>query len=105
GVYKDFIPDKDASVVQLLKKYTSVIIGKQNMHEFAYGTTGDDSFFGPTKNPYNPNKITGGSSGGSACATALGLCSGSLGSDTSGSIRIPAAICGVVGMKPTFGKI
>src|SRR5699024_6979582 len=80
-------------------------IGKQNMHEVAYGTTGDDSFFGPTKNPYNPNKITGGSSGGSACATALGLCSGSLGSDTSGSIRIPAAICGVVGMKPTFGKI
>ncbi|GIN22037.1 amidase [Siminovitchia fordii] len=105
GAYKDFIPTEDAEVVKKIKATGSVLVGKQNTHELAYGTTGDDSFFGPMKNPYNTNKIAGGSSGGSASATAANLCWASLGTDTSGSVRIPSALCGVVGMKPTQGKI
>lgn len=105
GVFKDFIPDEDAEIFKKLKNKGFILIGKQNTHEFAYGTTGDDSYFGPSRNPYDASRITGGSSGGSANATALGLCWGAIGTDTSGSVRIPAALCGVVGMKPTFGKI
>ncbi|VEF49242.1 glutamyl-tRNA(Gln) amidotransferase subunit A [Bacillus freudenreichii] len=105
AVYNNFIPKEDATVVKILKESGSVIVGKQNTHELAYGTTGDDSYFGPMRNPYQPEKIAGGSSGGSASATAVQLCWGSLGTDTSGSIRIPSALCGIVGMKPTYGKI
>ncbi|WP_042143489.1 amidase [Paucisalibacillus sp. EB02] len=105
GVFQDFIPRKDAVVVSNLKSSGSIIIGKQNLHELAYGTTGDDSFYGPTKNPFHLQKIAGGSSSGSAASVAAGLCWGSVGTDTSGSIRIPASLCGVVGMKPTFGKL
>ena len=105
GVYKDFVPSEDASVIQSLKRTGAVIIGKTNTHELAYGTTGDDSYFGPIKNPYDRSKIAGGSSGGSAAAVAANLCAGALGTDTSGSIRIPASCCGIVGMKPTFGQI
>lgn len=105
GVYKDFVPVEDAAVAKRLKELGSVIIGKQNTHELAYGTTGGDSYFGPIRNPYDSSKIAGGSSGGSAAATAARLCWGAIGTDTSGSIRIPASICGVVGMKPTYGKI
>ena len=98
-------PDHSATVVLRLEEAGSVLIGKTNTHEFAYGPTGDRSFFGPTRNPHDTRRITGGSSGGSGAAVAANLCFGALGSDTGGSIRIPAALCGVVGMKPTFGRV
>lgn len=103
--FRDFVPDEDAAVAEKLREAGTVLLGKTNTHEFAYGPTGDRSFFGPTKNPHDPDRITGGSSGGSAAALATGLCYGAIGSDTGGSIRIPAALCGVVGMKPTFGRV
>jgi aspartyl-tRNA(Asn)/glutamyl-tRNA(Gln) amidotransferase subunit A len=105
GVYKDFIPDADAAVVQKLKQAGAVIIGKLNTHEFAYGSTGDISYFGAVRNPYDTSKMTGGSSSGSGAAVAAALCFGALGTDTGGSIRIPASACGIVGMKPTFGRV
>jgi aspartyl-tRNA(Asn)/glutamyl-tRNA(Gln) amidotransferase subunit A len=105
GVYKDFIPDVDAAVVQKLKQAGAVIIGKLNTHEFAYGSTGDVSYFGGVRNPYDTSKMTGGSSSGSGAAVAAALCFGALGTDTGGSIRIPASACGIVGMKPTFGRV
>lgn len=104
-MYKDFLPSYDATVVTKLQQAGAVIVGKLNTHEFAYGTTGDTSFFGPVHNPYNPAKITGGSSSGSGAAVAAHLCYGTLGTDTGGSIRVPASFCGVVGMKPTFGRV
>lgn len=104
-IYKDFIPDYDAEIVTRLRRAGAVIMGKVNMHEFAYGTTGDRSYFGPVRNPHDPSKITGGSSSGSGAAVAAGLAYGSIGSDTGGSIRIPASCCGIVGMKPTFGRV
>jgi aspartyl-tRNA(Asn)/glutamyl-tRNA(Gln) amidotransferase subunit A len=105
AIFKDFVPDHDAAVVERLKQAGAVIIGKQNTHQFAYGPTGDRSFFGPVRNPHNPSKMTGGSSSGSGAGVAAGLCYGAVGSDTGGSIRIPSAACGVVGMKPTFGRV
>ena len=99
------VPDHSATVVLKLEEAGSVLIGKTNTHEFAYGPTGDRSFFGPTRNPHDTTRITGGSSGGSGAAVAANLCYGALGSDTGGSIRIPAALCGGVGMKPTFGRV
>jgi aspartyl-tRNA(Asn)/glutamyl-tRNA(Gln) amidotransferase subunit A len=103
--FAEHVPDRSATVARRLEDAGSVLIGKTNTHEFAYGPTGDRSFFGPTRNPHDTGKITGGSSGGSGAAVAAGLCYGALGSDTGGSIRIPAALCGVVGMKPTFGRV
>ncbi len=103
--FTENIPDHNATVVEKLEKAGAIVIGKTNTHEFAYGPTGDRSYFGPTTNPYDPERITGGSSGGSGAAVATELCYGALGSDTGGSIRIPAALCGVVGMKPTFGRV
>jgi aspartyl-tRNA(Asn)/glutamyl-tRNA(Gln) amidotransferase subunit A len=103
--FAEHVPDHSATVARKLEDAGSVLIGKTNTHEFAYGPTGDRSFFGPTRNPHDTEKITGGSSGGSGAAVAAGLCYGALGSDTGGSIRIPAALCGVVGMKPTFGRV
>ena len=99
------VPDHSATVARRLEEAGSILIGKTNTHEFAYGPTGDRSFFGPTRNPHDTRRITGGSSGGSGAAVAADLCYGALGSDTGGSIRIPAALCGVVGMKPTFGRV
>lgn len=104
-VYERFVPDRDATVVRKLKQAGAIVIGKTNTHEFAYGPIGDRSHFGPTRNPYNPEKITGGSSGGSAAAVAAHLAAAALGTDTGGSIRIPSAACGIVGMKPTFGLV
>ncbi|MFC5590080.1 amidase [Sporosarcina soli] len=104
-VYKDYIPNFDAEVVTKLKGAGAILIGKLNMHAFAYGTTGDRSFFGPVKNPHNIQKITGGSSSGSGAAVASFQCYGSVGSDTGGSIRMPASMCGIIGMKPTFGRV
>jgi len=103
--FAEHVPDRSATVARQLEDAGSVLIGKTNTHEFAYGPTGDRSFFGPTRNPHDTEKITGGSSGGSGAAVAAGLCYGALGSDTGGSIRIPAALCGVVGMKATFGRV
>ena len=103
--FAEHVPDRSATVARKLENAESVLIGKTNTHEFAYGPTGDRSFFGPTRNPHDTGRITGGSSGGSGAAVAAGLCYGALGSDTGGSIRIPAALCGIVGMKPTFGRV
>jgi len=104
-IYEHFIPNKDATVVKRLKKAGAIIIGKTNTHQFAYGPTGDRSYYGAMRNPYNTEKMAGGSSRGSASAVATGLCSGALGTDTSGSIRIPSSFCGLVGMKPTDGLL
>ena len=105
ALYSGHVPDHSATVARKLEEAGSVLIGKTNTHEFAYGPTGDRSHFGATKNPHDTRKITGGSSGGSGAAVAANLCYGALGSDTGGSIRIPAALCGTVGMKPTFGRV
>jgi aspartyl-tRNA(Asn)/glutamyl-tRNA(Gln) amidotransferase subunit A len=96
---------EDAPLVKRLREAGAVIIGKCNLHEFALGTTNDESAFGPVRNPRDPRRSPGGSSGGSAAAVATDMCWASMGSDTGGSIRIPAAACGVVGLKPGFGEI
>jgi aspartyl-tRNA(Asn)/glutamyl-tRNA(Gln) amidotransferase subunit A len=103
--FEDYVPDYSATVVSKLEEAGAIIIGKTNTHEFAYGPTGDRSYFGPTRNPHDPARIPGGSSGGSGAAVAAGLCYAALGSDTAASVRVPAALCGVVGMKPTFGRV
>jgi aspartyl-tRNA(Asn)/glutamyl-tRNA(Gln) amidotransferase subunit A len=104
-ILRDFIPKEDAVAVAQLKDAGAVLLGKTNMHEFAYGVTCNNPHFGPVRNPWDLTRIPGGSSGGSAAAIAAGLCYGSIGTDTGGSIRIPAALCGVVGLKPTWGRI
>jgi aspartyl-tRNA(Asn)/glutamyl-tRNA(Gln) amidotransferase subunit A len=103
--FEDYVPDHSATVVSKLEEAGAILIGKTNTHEFAYGPTGDSSHFGPTRNPHDPDRIPGGSSGGSGAAVAASLCYAALGSDTAASIRVPAALCGVVGMKPTFGRV
>lgn len=100
--YKDRVASQDAAVVRALRSAGAIILGKTNTHEFAYGSTGDRSFFGPVKNPHQPDRVSGGSSSGSAAAVAAGLCQAALGTDTSASVRLPAALCGVVGLKPTY---
>jgi aspartyl-tRNA(Asn)/glutamyl-tRNA(Gln) amidotransferase subunit A len=95
----------DAHIVQKLRAAGAVILGKLNMHEIALGVTNENPLFGDCCNPWNPAHITGGSSGGSAAALAAGMIFGALGSDTGGSIRIPSALCGVVGLKPTYGRV
>jgi aspartyl-tRNA(Asn)/glutamyl-tRNA(Gln) amidotransferase subunit A len=99
------VPEQDAEVVIRLRAAGAVLLGKLNMHEFAYGGTSLVSGFGPVRNPWNRAYITGGSSGGSAAAVVGGLCYGALGTDTGGSIRLPAAFCGIVGLKPTYGRV
>ena len=104
-VLADFVPDRDATVARRLRHAGAVLLGKTNMHEFAYGVTSTNPHYGPARNPWDLARIPGGSSGGSAAALAAGLCFASIGSDTGGSIRIPAALCGIVGLKPTFGRV
>ena len=99
--YRDRVPAEDAELVRRLKLRGTVLLGKLNLHEFAFGMSGVVSAFGPVKNPWNRERITGGSSSGSAAAVAAGLCLAALGSDTAGSIRCPSALCGIVGHRPS----
>jgi len=104
-IFSDYIPGINATVVSRLLDSDAIIIGKTNLHEFASGVTNISSYFGPARNPHDPERVPGGSSGGSAISVAIGAALASLGTDTSGSIRIPAALCGVVGYKPSYGLI
>jgi aspartyl-tRNA(Asn)/glutamyl-tRNA(Gln) amidotransferase subunit A len=105
AVFDDRVPEQDAQVTRRLKEAGAVVIGKTNLHEFAMGGTSATSYFGPVRNPWALDRNPGGSSGGSAAAVSAGLCFGALGTDTGGSIRIPAAFCGIVGLKPTYGLV
>ncbi len=102
---KDRVPNENAEVVTILEQSGSILLGKNNMYEYAFGITSENPFFGDTVNPWNGQKTAGGSSSGSAAAVAANLSLGSIGTDTAGSIRVPAACCGVVGLKPTYNLI
>lgn len=105
-VLKDHVVSKEsATVVKRLEKAGAILLGKTNLHEFAYGATGENTHFGTVPNPYDESRLAGGSSSGSAAAVACGLAAAGLGTDTGGSVRVPAALCGLVGLKPTMGRV
>ena len=103
--FKDYVPERDALIVQRLRKAGAVIVGKTNLHEFAYGSTTQNPHYGPTRNPWDLTRIPSGSSGGAGASLAADMCVGAVGSDTGGSVRTPAAINGVTGLRPTMGSI
>jgi aspartyl-tRNA(Asn)/glutamyl-tRNA(Gln) amidotransferase subunit A len=103
--FQNRVAREDSEVVRRLKRAGAILLGKQNLHECAYGGSSLISRYGEVRNPWNPAHIAGGSSGGSAAAVAAGLCWGAIGTDTAGSVREPAALCGVVGLKPTYGRV
>ncbi|HEU4768943.1 MAG TPA: amidase [Pyrinomonadaceae bacterium] len=105
ALFAERVPNEDAEIVRRLKQAGAVLIGKQNMQEFAYGGTSTSSHFGPVHNPWDVDRIAGGSSGGSAAAVATAMCFAAIGTDTGGSIREPASFCGIVGLKPTYGRV
>lgn len=105
AVMKDNLARHDAEVTRRLRQAGAVFLGKLNLHEFAYGGSGLISYFGPVRNPWDTGRITGGSSSGGAAAVATGMCYAAIGTDTAGSIRLPAACCGIIGLKPSFGLV
>jgi aspartyl-tRNA(Asn)/glutamyl-tRNA(Gln) amidotransferase subunit A len=104
-ILRDFVPTEDATIVRRLASAGVILLGKNHLHECAYGVTSNNAHYGPARNPWAPDRIPGGSSGGSAVAIASGLCVAAVGTDTGGSLRNPASLCGVVGLKPTFGRV
>ena len=104
-IFDDFVPDYDSTIVARLKQAGTILLGKTNTQQFAYGITGENPDYGDMHNPWDTQRITGGSSGGSASAAASGQCTLTMGSDTGGSIRVPSALCGLAGLKPTYGRL
>jgi aspartyl-tRNA(Asn)/glutamyl-tRNA(Gln) amidotransferase subunit A len=104
-VLDDNVAQQDAEAVARMNRAGAIFLGKNNLHEFAYGATGENEIYGTPPNPYDATRLAGGSSSGSAAALGYGLCAAALGTDTGGSVRAPAALCGLVGFKPTFGRI
>jgi aspartyl-tRNA(Asn)/glutamyl-tRNA(Gln) amidotransferase subunit A len=104
-ILSEFIPKENSEVAARLADAGAILLGKTNMHEFAYGITSENPHYGPVHNPWALERISGGSSGGSAAALAMGMCFASVGTDTGGSVRVPASLCGIVGLKPTFGLV
>lgn len=103
--FRDNVAEEDAEVVRRLRLAGAIVMGKTNLHELSFGATNQNQFFGPCRNPWDLNRIPGGSSGGSAVAVAAGMCDAALGTDTGGSVRVPASATGLVGLRPTFGRV
>ena len=104
-IFDDFVPEQDCTIAARFREAGTILLGKLNMHQLAYGPTGENPDYGHMHNPWNPERISGGSSGGSGSAAAAGQCTLTMGTDTGGSVRIPSALCGLAGLKPTYGRL